>query len=80
MSGQSCTSRFSLPLAYNLQIHPANGKQARVAEEIYQTLLSNRKPGHSDKVNATHIMSQPSSAFTVCEEIHQIDKLEEHLI
>jgi hypothetical protein len=39
---------FFCPLAYNLPIPPANGKQARmaVAEEIYQTLMFNRKPGH----------------------------------
>jgi hypothetical protein len=41
-------------LAYSLQIPPANGKQAQVAEEIYQTLLSNRKPGKIDYVHATN--------------------------
>ena len=30
-----------------------------MAEEIYKTLLSNRMPGHNDKVQAAHIISQP---------------------
>jgi hypothetical protein len=39
-------------VAYSLQVPPANGKQAQAAEEIYQTLLSNRKPGKIDYVHA----------------------------
>jgi hypothetical protein len=64
VSGWRCIGHFSLPLAYNLQIPPANGKQARVAEEINQTLLSNRKSGYNDKVHAAHIISQPHFAGT----------------
>jgi hypothetical protein len=35
---------------YNLQIVPANGKKLLAAEEIYQTLLSNRKPVYINKL------------------------------
>jgi hypothetical protein len=51
---------FSLLLAYNLQILSANGKRALAAEEIYQTLLSNRKPGHIDNIRAAHIIMPTS--------------------
>jgi hypothetical protein len=61
-------SNFSLPLAYNLQFPPANGKQARVAEEIYETLLSNRKPEHNDKLRAAHI--EANFVLHLPEEIH----------
>ncbi len=36
---------------------PASGKQDRVAEEIYQTLLSNRKPGNIDSVYTANIIN-----------------------
>ncbi len=36
-------------MEYNVQIPPTNEKHVRVAEEIYLTLLSNRKPEHKDK-------------------------------
>ncbi len=44
----SSIGHFSLPLAYYLQILPANEKQKRVAYEIYQILLLKRKPGNID--------------------------------
>jgi hypothetical protein len=28
---------------------------SQIAEEIYQAVLSNRKPEHADKVNSTHV-------------------------
>ncbi len=43
-----------------MQIQSANGKQTWEAEEIYQTLLANRKPVHIDKEHATYI-SEPTS-------------------
>jgi hypothetical protein len=49
-----------MPVAYNKQIYSANGKHAQVAEEIYQTLMSNRKLGHIDKVHAAHIIKTNS--------------------
>jgi hypothetical protein len=57
---------FSLPSAYSLQIPPANWKQAQAAEEIYQTLLSNRKPGKIDYVHATNTIKPTQET----EEIH----------
>jgi hypothetical protein len=48
---------FSLLLAYNFHIHPANEKQAQIAEEIYQAVLSNRKPEHADKVHSANLVS-----------------------
>jgi hypothetical protein len=32
----------------NLNNSPANGKQGQIPEEIYQTLLTNRKQGNLD--------------------------------
>ncbi len=49
-----------MPVAYNKQIYPAKGKHAQVAEEIYQTLLSNRKLEHIDKIHAAHIIKTNS--------------------
>ncbi len=57
MSGWHRIGHFSLPLAYNLKIPPTYyRKQAHVAEETCQTLLSNRNPGHVGKVHAAHII------------------------
>jgi hypothetical protein len=53
-----------MPVAYNKQISPANGKHAQVTEEIYQTLMSNRKLGHIDKVRAAHIIKTTSFRIT----------------
>jgi hypothetical protein len=36
---------FPPALAYNLHNPPANGKQVPILEEIYQTLLTNKKQG-----------------------------------
>jgi hypothetical protein len=56
-SGWRCLGLFYLLLAYNLHIPLANEKQARVAEEMYQTLLSIRKPGNNHQVHAVNIIS-----------------------
>ncbi len=48
---------FSLLLAYNFHIHPANGKQVQIAEEIYQAVLSNRKPENADNVHSANHVS-----------------------
>ncbi len=48
---------FSQLLAYNFRIHPANGRQAQIAEEIYQAVLSNGKPEHADKVHSANLVS-----------------------
>jgi hypothetical protein len=40
--------------------------QAQAAEEIYQTLLSNRNLGYIDTVHADHII-KPTSFFFICQ-------------
>jgi hypothetical protein len=47
-SGWRCICHFSLALAYNLYNPPANGKHGLIPEEIYQTLLINKKQGNMD--------------------------------
>jgi hypothetical protein len=47
-SGWRCIGRFTPMLAYNLHSPPATGKQAPIPEEIYQTLLTNKKQGNLD--------------------------------
>jgi hypothetical protein len=45
-------------------IPPANGKQARVEKEIYQTLLFNRKPDTWIKCTPLTILRQPLFPFS----------------
>jgi hypothetical protein len=52
-------SKFSLTLASRLQNLPANGKQGPVLEEMYQTLLSNKKQGKN--YAPLKLLSQPVS-------------------
>ncbi len=40
----------TLALAYNLHSSPANGKQGPIPEEMYQTLLTNKKQGNLKKL------------------------------
>ncbi len=43
MSGQHLICKFSLQLAYSLRSLSSNGKQGPVPEEMYQTMLTNKK-------------------------------------
>ncbi len=69
-----------MPVAYNKQMYPANGKHAQVAEKIYQTLMSNRKLGHIDKLHAAHIIKTNSFRIFRKKYIHWSITLDEHPI
>jgi hypothetical protein len=43
-----CIGRFPLALAQNLHNPLANGKQGPIPEEMFQTLLTNKKQGNLD--------------------------------
>jgi hypothetical protein len=74
-----CVGHVSLSFAYNLQIPPVNGKEARAAEEIYQKLLPNRKLGHIYKVHAAHIIKTTSFGIYRNKYFNNSITLDEHL-
>jgi hypothetical protein len=53
--GWRCFCHFPPALAYNLHSPPANGKQGPIAEEISQTLLTNKNQGNLDQGHAHNI-------------------------
>jgi hypothetical protein len=45
-----------IPERVHVAYLPANGKKSRAAEEIYQTLLTNRKPENIDQIQAINVV------------------------
>jgi hypothetical protein len=63
-SGWRCIGRFPPALAKNLQNPLANKKQGPIREEIYQTLLTNKKQVTWIKYRPLTLLSQRKLALT----------------
>jgi hypothetical protein len=78
-SSWGCICCFPPTLAENLHNPPPNGKQGPIHEEIYQTLLTNKKQGNLGKVHDANIIKPTQTPINHKKYTFCVRKSLEHL-